>query len=245
MDGVPAIRITDKYARIFILSVFDTDNDGFITPAEAKSELQLYWDKYIDADKITTVDLREFNAIEGSPNVLVNIKEYYMGYSKIETPYQMFYQNENLELLGIGINVIKISQRTCRECINLKKVILNDKVQQFYGDPFRGCVSLKEISDIPDTCYDIGGDCFYGCSSLKSIKIGNGITQIWNNAFRNCTAMESFVIKTVVPPTLGNEAFSGNPCTIYVPDESVDAYKSATNWNKYANRIKPLLEYGG
>ena len=30
---------------------------------------------------------------------------------------------------------------------------------------------------------------------------------------------------------------------IYVPDNSVDAYKAATNWSQYADRIKPLSEY--
>ena len=29
----------------------------------------------------------------------------------------------------------------------------------------------------------------------------------------------------------------------YVPDDLVDDYKAATNWNAYANQIKPLSEY--
>lgn len=238
--GEAAIRITDKYAKEFILSVFDTDNDGFVTPSEANIERQLYWDKYINSDKINIIDLREFNAIEGAANTLTHIKEYYMGYSKTETLYQMFYQNRTLEVFCIGANVMKISSRTCRECINLKKVILNDKIQQFYGDPFRGCISLVEISDIPDTCNEIGGDCFYGCSSLKSITIGSGIKQILYGAFRDCSAMESFVIKAVTPPTLGKDVFTGNFCTIYVPHEAVEVYKTATGWSDFASRIKPI-----
>lgn len=31
--------------------------------------------------------------------------------------------------------------------------------------------------------------------------------------------------------------------TFYVPDESVEAYKAAENWSKYADKIKPLSEY--
>ena len=30
---------------------------------------------------------------------------------------------------------------------------------------------------------------------------------------------------------------------IYVPNESVDTYKTATNWSTYADIIKPLSEY--
>mgnify|MGYP000472681990 CR=1 FL=1 len=30
---------------------------------------------------------------------------------------------------------------------------------------------------------------------------------------------------------------------IYVPDDSVEAYKTATNWSNYADRIRPISEY--
>lgn len=237
LEGEPAIYIADKYARTFIVSVFDTDNDGYVTAEEAAIERQLYWDRYSDANKVQIADLRELNAIEGSPSQLTNIKEYYMGYRNTETGYQMFYLNTSIEILGIGTNVVKVSQRTCRGCTNLKKVILNDKVEILYGDPFRDCVALTEISDIPDTCYEIGGDCFNGCSSLKSIVIGRGVTQILYSAFRNCTSMESLFIKTAIPPMLGNDAFTNNHCKIYVSIGSGAAYKAATNWSAYADRI--------
>ena len=202
LEGEPAIYIADKYARTFIVSVFDTDNDGYVTAEEP-----LLKDNCIGIDilmliKVQIADLRELNAIEGSPSQLTNIKEYYMGYRNTETGNQMFYLNTSIEILGIGTNVVKVSQRTCRGCTNLKKVILNDKVEILYGDPFRDCVALTEISDIPDTCYEIGGDCFNGCSSLKSIVIGRGVTQISNSAFRNCTSMESLFIKTAIPRCL-------------------------------------------
>ena len=30
---------------------------------------------------------------------------------------------------------------------------------------------------------------------------------------------------------------------IYVPDESVDAYKTAVGWDKYTSKIYPISEY--
>lgn len=45
------------------------------------------------------------------------------------------------------------------------------------------------------------------------------------------------------PPTLGNiNAFynSGKDMTFYVPDDSVEAYKAATNWSQL--NIKPISE---
>ena len=36
-----------------------------------------------------------------------------------------------------------------------------------------------------------------------------------------------------------------NDCLIYVPDESVEAYKAANNWSEeyIVNRIKPISEF--
>ena len=56
--------------------------------------------------------------------------------------------------------------------------------------------------------------------------------------------MKAIVIRAVTPPAFGVGVFgSSNNCPIYVPDESVEAYKNATNMSGYASRIKPLSEY--
>jgi len=40
---------------------------------------------------------------------------------------------------------------------------------------------------------------------------------------------------------LGASAFNDtNNCPIYVPSESVEAYKSASGWSNYASRIQPI-----
>jgi hypothetical protein len=47
--------------------------------------------------------------------------------------------------------------------------------------------------------------------------------------------------KSTTPPILANKyAFSSNVSSrkFYVPMGSVDAYKGATNWSKYANQIE-------
>ena len=36
---------------------------------------------------------------------------------------------------------------------------------------------------------------------------------------------------------MGDNCFTNNPCNIYVPRGSGDAYKTATNWSTYADRI--------
>ena len=82
---------------------------------------------------------------------------------------------------------------------------------------------------------------FYGCTSLTSITIPSGVTSIGNNTFNGCTSLTSITVEATTPPTLGLNVFNNtNNCPIYVPAESVDAYKTANNWSKYADRIKAI-----
>lgn len=48
------------------------------------------------------------------------------------------------------------------------------------------------------------------------------------------------VIKAVTPPVYNNGT---GPTAVYVPDESVDAYKASSFWSNLASVIRPLSEY--
>ena len=74
--------------------------------------------------------------------------------------------------------------------------------------------------------------------------LGELLTTLGVWAFNGCKALETLVIKATTPPSLYNTAVLGdtNNCPIYVPDASVEAYKTATNWSSYASRIKGISE---
>ena len=91
---------------------------------------------------------------------------------------------------------------------------------------------------IPDSVKFINMNAFDGCTSLTDATIGSGVTKISYYAFQNCSSLTSITILATKPPMLNADAFKNtNNCPIYVPAASVDAYKTATNWSKYASRI--------
>jgi hypothetical protein len=87
---------------------------------------------------------------------------------------------------------------------------------------------------------------FQKCESLEYVNLPATITKIDGLSFSDCANLKIVIARSTIPPELSNyNAFAGTPSTmeIYVPDESVEAYKSATNWSAYADRIKPMSEY--
>lgn len=79
---------------------------------------------------------------------------------------------------------------------------------------------------------------------VESLDIPATITSIGDFAFFDGIKSDGTVIcHAIAPPTAGSQIFHGFNGSIYVPDESVDAYKTKENWTSYANMIKPLSTY--
>lgn len=100
--------------------------------------------------------------------------------------------------------------------------------------------------EIPEGVTQIAFATFYYCVYLESITIPESVTSIEDMAFYCCDNLSSIYCKCATPPTLGEMVFDANDgeadipinCTIYVPTASVEAYKAATYWSKYASRIE-------
>ena len=133
---------------------------------------------------------------------------------------------------------VSISDSAFRDCTSLTSITIPSGVTSIGNYIFYNCTSLTSIT-IPSGVTSIGGLTFYNCTSLTSVTIPNSVTFIGNNAFDGCTSLTSITVEATTPPTLDVNAFKDtNNCPIYVPAESVDAYKTATNWSSLASRIQ-------
>lgn len=149
-------------------------------------------------------------------------------------------------------------------CATLTGITIPNSVTNIGDHAFTGCEGLTGIT-IPDGVTNIGDYSFFSCNRLTNLVLPNSVTNIGEGAFNFCNGFTSFNIPSSVtsigkdaflyarnlgsvtvnattPPTLGEDAFSHNAegRKIYVPAESVDAYKAAPNWSVYANDIEPI-----
>ena len=113
-----------------------------------------------------------------------------------------------------------------------------DSVTEIGAWAFSHCSSLTSIT-IGNSVTTIGYGAFNGCSNLTSITIPDSVTTIGEHAFYWCSSLESVYCKPTTPPSIGNGVFDNNASDrkIYVPAESVEAYKTASYWSNYASDI--------
>ena len=106
---------------------------------------------------------------------------------------------------------------------------------------FPSMIGLTAVT-IPNTITKIGLTAFYNCYSLKTVIIPSSVTRIESGAFRQCSGLTKVCCLATTPPTMtNNNVFeSTNNCPIYVPSQSVSAYKSANNWKTYTSRIQAI-----
>ena len=146
-------------------------------------------------------------------------------------------------------------------CTNLQTIPQLDtsNVTTMYN-MFYSCSKLKTIPQLNTSSITNMNSTFSDCVKLKTIDITHmkfTSTSDSNNFASNCFSLTKLIIRNMPTiPVLNSNAFvncyhftgtanSYNPQglkdgRIYVPDDKVDALKTATNWSTYSDIIVPL-----
>lgn len=147
-----------------------------------------------------------------------------------------------LRLSGITIpnNVTSIAKQAFELCTGLKTCSIGNGVTSIGSSAFGGCSGLTSIN-IPDSVKSLDQSVFTNCTSLTSVTIGSGCTTIGSMCFVNCGNISTFTCKAITPPSLGGNVFGDTTVgVIYVPKQSVNAYKSANRWSDYSSIIHAI-----
>ena len=151
-----------------------------------------------------------------------------------------FATNTSLKTVTMGDKVIRIGNSAFKGCGSLESIRLSETLDTVEDDCFQN-TALKEIT-FPDSVYELGSGLFSMNYSLKTIVIGTGVEKIGGNyGIYGCT---SFTCKATTPPTLSGSLSFGEDVDykIFVPSESLNDYKNASQWNNYADHIYPITE---
>ena len=160
------------------------------------------------------------------------------------------FEGTGLTSVVIPASVKDIADYAFENCNNLKSVDLGN-INSIGSSAFEGTGLTNVV--IPASVKDIADNTFKNCNNLKSVDLGN-INFIGNSAFEGCN-IDSITIPATIS-SIGNNAFSGiNYVTInatkvpslgssfgqnivvLVPEEALNAYKTADVWKDFAGQI--------
>lgn len=120
-----------------------------------------------------------------------------------------------------------------------------DKDTKIIGPLFCWGLSKLQSITLPDGLLEIGHRAFDSCTRLRELDIPKSVNKIDFRAFEDCESLESMVVRALTPPEIIDSGqnkqgiFSRDVknCVLYVPAESIEAYKAS--WRGFKN-ICPL-----
>ena len=209
---------------------------------------QLGGQAFYGCSNLNSIDLTRIKAIEGYGA--------FMGCTELEDV-----QLGELELMGEAV---------FKNCAKAKITVPTTLKRMRLPSNFEGCKAMCGDINIPNYSGSIPVSSFAGTAIERVLNLGGATSfgggVFMNNAqmkvailpptmtsasyflFSGCKALETVICKSITPPALSeNNNFNDTPIqsgkgAIYVPDASVEAYKTTTNWRNYASRITPISQ---
>lgn len=199
------------------------------------------------------------------PNTIMHIGpnafSYLSSLNTIEIPNSVitigdhaFYACSSLVSITIPNNVTSIGRWALYACYSLNSIVVEEGNSVY--DSRNNCNAIIETATnslivacqntvIPEGVTNIGENAFFNCdalinsNALTSIVLPNTIESIEAFAFSMCSSLNTIYCYAITPPTTNQYAFDNYNATLYVPCESLEAYKAHEIWGRF-NTIQCL-----
>lgn len=210
-------------------------------------------------------------AFYGTSNLTINISDISqwvtmnVASNALPNSIELLMNGEVLTNVVIPSNATHIRSLAFTNNKNITSVVCDGRINDIYKDAFVNCVNLSSfradngIENIGEGTFaytalteiilkgtkSIGIRAFQECSKLSIVDIDESVESIGNYAFNTNKSLSQVIVRAVTPPSAGSSLFlnSNSNMTIYVPDQSVQAYRGASGWLSYADRIWPMESY--
>lgn len=168
---------------------------------------------------------------------MTRIKKVVIGDNVVIGDY-VFYQCFSLESVTIQGDTTAIGAYAFDSCYSLMSISISNSVTNFGNNAISNAYVLESIT-LPDTLVSIGNYFLSSCHGITSITIPDKVTSMGSWVFNICNSLSEIHMLPKTPPTLGS-ANSSMPsdCIIYVPQGSLSAYQTATNWSSFASYMQ-------
>lgn len=181
----------------------------------------------------------------------------------VQPPVGNYIQFEDAEVervlmsKGVSSDGVGITMEDAAKVTNMQGWFKNNtairtfnELQYFTGlttlsqDIFFG--SSLEAVTFPATMTAFGNYCFYQLAGMDTLEIPATITTIGTYLLSDSSIVK-VIMRATTPPAIAGYTFRFHrgAVSIYVPDASLEAYKTATNWVDMAAYIHPLSEIEG
>ena len=157
---------------------------------------------------------------------------------------------KGLTLTELPEGIVSIDNYGFYDCTNLALTKLPSGLTRIGEKAFYHCTNLA-LTELPEGVTYIFSQTFCECTSITSLCIKGALTGIANYAFQSCSNFRELIMPNITQiPSLASQyallftSIYNGEGYIYVPDDLVDSFKTATNWSVYADQIRGISELG-
>ena len=144
---------------------------------------------------------------------------------------------EEISDLVIPDGVTAIKDHAFYRCYSVTSITMGDGVKSIGNNAFNGCKNVKSVK-VGDGVRRIGEKAFASCSSLTDFTFGSRVDSVGMQAFASCNSLKTITSWAVTPPSMkGTTTFTDKAysrATVYVPRQSLEAYRQALVWKRFA-----------
>lgn len=159
-----------------------------------------------------------------------------------------FFGCSSLTSVTISNSVTSIGKQCFYNCSQLSSITIESGVTNIKDYAFYQC-PITELT-IPDSVTTIGTNINSNNSSLTTLIIGEGVTNMFTRAFAYNSNLTYVYVYAETPPVISSSRPTDSKTIfddasenlmIYVPEDSVAAYKAAEGWSVYADKITGII----